>query len=495
MILNLRDYQESSLAALREGFVSGHRVQMLYAPTGSGKTETAISLMSAVAEKGNRVAMVLDRRILCDQTSARMDKYGIEHGVLMAGHWRYRPEEKIQVCSAQTLEARGSFPGLQLLIVDEAHTTRKSTIDFIKNNPRVRVVGLSASPFTKGLGDIYTNVVNATTTKALVATGQLASLRVFVATPIDMTGAKKVGGEWSSAEASERGIKITGDVVSEWAKKTNEVFGEPRKTIVFAAGVAHGQDLVRGFAEAGYNFVSLSYRDDDEFKADVLADFCRPETSITGIIATDILTKGFDQADVCIGISARPFTKSFSSHVQQLGRVMRPHESKDYSVWLCHSGNFVRFNDQWDDLCESGVIELHEGGDDKAKPEPTDKEKEAATCPKCGAFWPRNADVCLHCGYIHEKRNAVVAVAGEMVEFGGNSKKTKEYSTEQKQDWYSQLLDLENRWNVKRHWAFDMFSKKFKHTPSGYGSTSKPAGREVIGWCKSIFIAHSKAKK
>ena len=494
MSLVLRDYQESSLNALRDGFVAGHRVQMLYAPTGSGKTESAISLMHAVAEKGNRVAMVLDRRVLCDQTSKRLEKYNISHGVLMAGHWRYRPEEKIQVCSAQTLEARGSFPGLQLLIVDEAHTTRASTIEFIKNNPKIRVVGLSASPFTKGLGDTYTNVVNATTTKALVMSGQLSPLRVFVATPIDMLGAKKVAGEWSQKEATERGIKITGDVVSEWTKKTHEIFGGPRKTIVFSAGVAHGADLSRGFMEAGHNFISISYKDDDEFKAEVLADFSRHDSNITGIIATDILTKGFDQADVCIGISARPFTKSFASHVQQLGRVMRPHESKDFSIWLDHSGNYLRFLDQWDELFESGVSELHEGGDEKPKPEPTDEEKEAAKCPSCGAFWPRNADYCPHCGYVHHKRNAVVAIAGEMVEIGSSSKK-KEFTTEQKQAWYSQLLTLEHSWKVKRYWAYAMFCKKFGHEPSGYSSATRPAGVEVVGWAKSQFIKHSKSKR
>ena len=493
--LVLRDYQQTSLDALRDGFLAGHRIQMLYAPTGSGKTESAISLMEATAEKGNCVAMVMDRRVLCDQTSKRLEKYNIQHGGLMAGHWRYRPEEKIQVCSAQTLEARGSFPGLQLLIVDEAHTTRASTIEFIKNNTRVRVIGLSASPFTKGLGDIYTNVVNATTTKALVTSGQLAPLRVFVATPIDMTGAKKVGGEWSGAEASERGIKITGDVVTEWAKKTHEIYGEPRKTIVFSAGVAHGQDLARGFSEAGHNFISISYRDDDDFKAEVLADFSRPGSNIMGIVATDILTKGFDQADVCIGISARPFTKSFSSHIQQLGRVMRPHESKEYSLWLDHSGNYQRFVDQMDDLFENGVSELHEGGDDRSKPEPTDAEKEAAKCPACGAFWPRDADFCFHCGYVHARRNAVVAVAGEMIEVGSSSKKgKKEFTTEQKQDWYSQLLYLEGTWRVKKHWAYAMFCKKFEHEPRGYSNASKPASRAVVGWCKSTFIKSNHSK-
>jgi superfamily II DNA or RNA helicase len=37
----LRDYQEKSIDNLRNGFAN-HLTQMLYAPTGAGKTETAI---------------------------------------------------------------------------------------------------------------------------------------------------------------------------------------------------------------------------------------------------------------------------------------------------------------------------------------------------------------------------------------------------------------------------------------------------------------------
>lgn len=150
-MVNLRPYQEAILGNLRDGFIAGHRAQILYAPTGAGKTEMAIELLCATADKGNRAAMVLDRVVLCNQTSERLDKYGISHGVLQAGHWRFRPHELIQVCSAQTLEKRGSFPNLKLLIVDEAHQTRQQTIQFINQNPSVKVVGLTATPFTKGL--------------------------------------------------------------------------------------------------------------------------------------------------------------------------------------------------------------------------------------------------------------------------------------------------------------------------------------------------------
>jgi DNA repair protein RadD len=166
--MELRPYQDESLDKLRAGFRDGHRVQILYLPTGGGKTEVAISMMHATSRKFNRAAMVLDRIVLCDQTSARLQRYNIDHGVLQSGHWRYRPSERIQVCSAQTLEKRGAFPGLNVLIVDECHAQRAQTLAFIKSNPDIRVVGLTATPFTKGLGATYTNVVCSATTKQLV---------------------------------------------------------------------------------------------------------------------------------------------------------------------------------------------------------------------------------------------------------------------------------------------------------------------------------------
>ena len=60
----------------------------------------------------------------------------------------------------------------------------------IINNLGLRAIGLTASPFTKGLGSLYQNIVCDVTTGSLVDTGSLVPLKVFVAKEIDMTGAK-----------------------------------------------------------------------------------------------------------------------------------------------------------------------------------------------------------------------------------------------------------------------------------------------------------------
>ena len=59
MELQLRDHQMKVIDDLRDGFKKGYRSQLLYAPTGFGKTEVAIYLMKATAEKYNTAAIVL----------------------------------------------------------------------------------------------------------------------------------------------------------------------------------------------------------------------------------------------------------------------------------------------------------------------------------------------------------------------------------------------------------------------------------------------------
>ena len=489
-MLKLRDHQLEVVEKIRQGFSNGHRCQLLYAPTGFGKTEVAMAIMKAVSENYKKTAMVMDRIVLIDQTSARLDKYGIDHGVMQSTHWRYRPHERIQVCSAQTLERRKVFPDINLLIIDECHISRRGVNKFIKDNPHIKVIGLTASPFTKGLGSIYSHIVGAKSTGDLVTDGWLCPLRVFIAKEIDMEGAKKVAGEWSVDDVTERGIRITGDIVTEWEKKTLEVFGKAVKTIVFCSGVAHGRHLQQKFAEHGYRFESISYKEDDEFKKTTIEEFSKPDSEIVGLIATDILTRGFDVTDVMIGVSARPFSKSFSSHVQQLGRIMRTHPGKEYGLWLDHSGNFIRFKDDWDSLYEEGVTELKDGGE-KAKKEPTEREKKELKCPSCNALWTSKTDKCDNCGHVRKRVSTVINIDGELEELSVANAKLHISP----QDLYSELLYYARMNGIKDGWAYHKVREKFGVFPRGLMPITKEPRSETIGWIKSRSIAYRKGQE
>jgi superfamily II DNA or RNA helicase len=491
--LILYGYQDDCLSGLREGF-KRHKRQMLYLSTGGGKSEIAIKIADLASKKGTKTAIISDRRVLVNQLSERFDRWTVDHNVQMAGHWRSGCHN-IQLCSAQTLEACGTMPDFDMLIIDEAHRLRKSIKEFIKRNPHIKVIGLSASPFTKGLGSVFSNVVCKITHKQLVDLGQLVPVRVFIAQEIDMTGAKKLAGEWSDKDASERGIKIVGDVVQEWVKRTFEIYGEPRKTIVFCAGVAHGMELSKAFKTAGYNFVSVSYKDTDEFKQEMIQEFKKPvgECSINGLIATDLLTEGFDVPDVEFGIMARPFSKSFSSFTQQLGRLMRSFKGKEFAVLNDHSGNYLRFKDQWDELYTDGVMELDDGAE-KTKAEPTKDQKEAAKCPVCSALWDHPGDTCNHCGHTRIRRNEVKTVPGEMVEIEGEATKKEKYTSEYKEAFYQQLLGYCRRHGKADGYAWYMYQDKFKVKPP-WAKVAVEPGAEVLNFIRSRNIARAKGMR
>jgi len=487
-MLQLRPHQQEVVDKLSEGFAH-HRCQILYAPTGFGKTEVAMAIMQEVARNYKKTAIVLDRVVLVEQTSLRLGKYNIDHGVIQRDHWRYRPDLPIQVCSAQTLEKREIVPDIDLLIIDECHVQRRGIVELIKNNPQLKVIGLTATPFTNGLGNVYTNVVGALPTGELIDKGWLTPLKVFIAKEIDMTGAKKVAGEWSADEVAERGMKITGDIVSEWIKKTHEIYDKPMKTIVFCSGVNHGRDLEEKFKQEGYNFVSISYKEDDEFKRTVIEDFGRPDTEINGLIATDILTRGFDVSDVCIGVSARPFSKSFSSHVQQLGRVMRPHQGKEFAVWLDHSGNYLRFRDDWDKLYDHGVDELKEGTE-KSRKEPTVKEKKEAMCPSCGGLWTSPTNICDECGFERQNPRDIINVPGELTELDVANRKL----VIDNQQFYSEILYYSRSKGYNDGWVAHKYKEKFGVWPRGLKQDPLPPSIATSKWIKSRLIAYAKGK-
>jgi superfamily II DNA or RNA helicase len=245
---------------------------------------------------------------------------------------------------------------------------------------------------------------------------------------------------------------------------------------------------VRQFNERGYNFVSISYKEDDDFKRETIEDFTAPDSKIHGLIATDILTRGFDVPDVMIGVSARPFSKSFSSHVQQMGRIMRPCEGKTHGVWLDHSGNYLRFRKEWDTLFDEGVTELNEDTE-SAKKEPPDKVKAEAKCGGCGALWIWPDRVCGECGWTRPMKE-VVNVPGHMVELGTPDKSF----IAENQKFYSELLYYSRMRGYKDGWAAHKYKEKFGAFPRGLSEDTKTPSYNTLSWIKSKNIAWAKAR-
>ncbi|MES0040032.1 DEAD/DEAH box helicase family protein [Mesorhizobium sp. M0091] len=419
--ISLRPHQIRTEELLRQRIREGARRIILVAPTAFGKTETAIDLVTKNQAKNSRAWFIVDRVTLIDQTSERFAKYGIDHGIIQADHWLTDPTKPVQVASAQTIGRRkyldSELP--KLIIVDEAHCEYQSNHELVERAKDSIVVGLTATPFTDGMADHWDALVNGATTNQLLADGWLTPLKIKACVTPDMKGAKKAfTGEYDETDAGQRGITIIGDVIHTWVQQTQKHFGGPVKTLVFSPSVAHGEELCRQFAAAGFNFQQISYLDaSDKERRDKIEEFRKPDSAIDGLVSCAVLTKGFDVPDVMCGISCRPYRKSFSSHIQELGRVMRISEGKDFGLWLDHSGNCVTFAEDTAWLFEHGVDSLSSAQkkDGEAR-EPNEKVKQKYFCGECGLQMEPHHAACVSCGWQRPKYGEIQVVEGELID-------------------------------------------------------------------------------
>lgn len=386
-----RECQTRALQLLRDGIRNGKRRQVLVMPTGGGKTMTALHLVNEAMKKGKRAIFLCDRIALINQTSARADEYGIPHGVIQGGHWRRDLAQLFQIGSIQTIQARGFGTDTDIIIVDECHTTYKAWTDWTGRTKAV-VIGLTATPFTKGLGEHFDGAVNAATMDELTRQQVLVPLRILTCVTPDMADAATAGGEWTAKAAGERELTIIGDVVTEW-----RTHGENRKTIAFGANIAYCTELVGRFNAAGIHAASYTSETPDDERAQLLAEFSKPNSAIRVLVSVAALAKGFDQPDVGCVIDARPLRKSLSEVIQMWGRGLRSAPGKLDCILLDFSGNARRFHDDFVEVYFNGCGELDTAEKMDAKPRDEGEDFEPAGCPQCQRrpFKRR----CLSCGF------------------------------------------------------------------------------------------------
>ena len=481
-----RAFQITAHEKLRDGVRAGHRKQLLVAPTGAGKTYLGLRVINEALQRGRRALFVCDRTALINQTSARADQYGLtSHGIVQADHPRRDNSLPFQIASVQTIGARGYWPHADVIVIDEAHTQYKTTREHLATTQAV-VVGLTATPCSKGLGLSYENVVNAATMHELTDAGVLVPLRIFTCTAPDMTGAETSGGEWTDKAAGERSAKIIGDVVAEWVR-----YGEDRKTIAFGASIAYCEALAGRFNEAGIMADVFTSKTDDETRERLLAEFRKPDSAIRVLISVEALAKGFDVEDIGCVIDARPLRKSLSTAIQMWGRGLRssPDTGKVDCILLDHSGNILRFRNDFEDVFLNGFGSLD--ASEKLDRVVRDDEGEGGSaCPACGysPFMKR----CMSCGFEKPVEALVDEGPGEMREI----RIGKRVAASNKADLWAQLCTYARahiRSGKAPGWAWYKYQEiagekpprgwKFDTTPD------VPVSSALVGKIKSLRIA------
>lgn len=420
--ITLRRYQEEAIQQMRDLLDKPRdpepkwRKIIFVLPTGGGKTICAMHLIVQALRLGKRVWFIVDRVTLVKQTSDEFFAYGIDHGIIQGNNELTDYAKPVQIVSAQTLANRDIRLKPHLVIHDEAHCQHKAVSDLIARCDTARVIGLTATPFTAGMANQWDGLVNSTTTNKLIAMDPpaLVPLRIKACVAPDMADVPITSmGEYQAEEAGSQGVKIIGDVVSTWEIETKRMFGGPVKTILFSPSVKHGEEACRQFAEKGYNFQQLSYHDTEPEKDEIIQEFRRPDSAIHGLVSCAVLTKGFNVPDVKVGISCRPYRKSLSSHIQEMGRVMRPAPGKTFGLWICHSENVIRFAQDVANINEYGVESLSSAAKQDSKPrEPSEKVRKEMFCGDCAEQMPPKTTCCPACGWERPARNETLVVPG-----------------------------------------------------------------------------------
>lgn len=411
-----RPFQETTHQSLREGFRNEHRAQIVSAPTGSGKTVVGLRIAKEATERGKRATFLCDRTALIDQTSTRADEYGLtDHAIIQANHPRRDKGKLLQIASVQTIRRRvadfgGSWPDTDVLIVDECHTVYPEVAKYIAET-KAAVIGLTATPCTKGLGNIYSHLINAATMHELTEQGILVPIVIQQCVVPDMTGAKTSDGEWTAKAASDCELQIVGDVVAEWIK-----YGKGMKTIAFGPDINYCVELAQRFNEAGIWAATYTTNTPDGERKALLKEFTKPDSKIRILVSVEALAKGFDVQDIGCVIDARPLRKSLSTAIQMWGRGLRssPSTGKSELILLDHSGNSRRFFDDFVQIYFEGFTSLSTAEKLDSKPRNEELEFDTKGCPMCGKTPFRKR--CMSCGYEKPVLSVMSETAGVMRE-------------------------------------------------------------------------------
>lgn len=496
--LQLRAYQAGALDRLRSALARGNRRMMLYSPTGSGKTETAIAMILAAVAKGRRVAFIANRKELVHQASRRLSRSGIAHGILQADNTRSL-DARVLVCSIDTVHLRGLPDEIGLIIVDEAHAVAgsKKYRELLFKYNAVPVIGLSATPFTVGLGKhydelrgaLFQELVTAATIRELIDLGYLVDCDVFAPAEPDLTGVRTQRGMGGELDYNERQLAeavdrpaLVGNIVSHWMKHAT---GKP--TVVFATNIAHSQHIVTEFERAGVAAAHIDYHHADEERAAILDGFNQGRYTVLSNSA--LLAEGWDAPHAECMILARP-TKSLIRFIQMAGRVLRPHPGKERALILDHSGTVLRLGFPTDDL----PLELDDG---KANTSSTRKQERKASepkpCPSCKFVRPAGVHVCPSCGFAPARRSDVEVAEGELRKL---DRKTKKPATpDRKQHVYSQLLQVARNKGYSSGWVAHKYRAMFDVWPRGMREVTAAPSAELLSWLKSEQIRFAKARE
>lgn len=408
--MELRDYQKDAVESAWKSARQGKN-SVLVLPTGAGKSIILAQLCRDAISWGARAIVLAHRKELLEQNAEKIDWLGCPVGIYSAGLNKRDTEQDIIVGGIQSVYRKATkFGRRQLLIVDECHRINAKDEDsqysrFVRKlkecNPDLIVVGLSATPFRTGEGEItdgglFDEIAYEARIDELIKQGYLCPVVNRTATnAVSMAGVSVRGGEFVQRQMEDAFLSDVDDVCHETVVRCR---GQ-QSIVVFCSGVAHAervQELIQ--QETGEEVGLITGDTLPLVREGYLRQF--KAGNLRWLININVLTEGFDSPRIDTVVMMRA-TCSPGLFAQAVGRGFRVHESKSRTKVIDFGGNIDRH----------GPLDSPEFGRNSKKGD-GGGDAPVKTCEQCGRENLIAAKEC-ECGFLFPEQESRLGEADE----------------------------------------------------------------------------------
>jgi len=450
--------QEKIIEDTRDEFRKGIKRTIIMGPCGFGKTFVSseiIRMFRAKNSKG-RALFLCDRIALCEQTAQEFSKLGHRVAVMQQG-WRGDSSPDVLVASVQSIEKAPRLPEVDLCIHDESHVLRAYIKRLMAEYNNVPVIGLSATPWSKGLGatGYYETIVKGPTVSELILNNRLTPSDVWCPSAPDLESIGAVGGDYNQKQLGLVTAKRVGDVVEQFFEIASK-----QQTMISAMNCADSISIIDKLVARGIRAIHVDYKTTIKQmygKGGLIDMFKAGEIQVLSSVFK--LSIGIDLPNCTCTISAAP-TKSLIREIQFRGRGIRKYEGKDFCTHIDMAGNISRLCDITDDLPD-GL----DRGDKPATESQEYTPKEPINCKaivngKLCNTPKKGSRTCSKCGFTPTPNPNIEYIDGKLV-----NKKEFKLSEDYKEKWARQMLSYSRSKGYKDGFAYHKYLDKFGEEP------------------------------
>lgn len=392
----IRDYQQEAIDHIFEQF-SKFDNTILALGTGFGKTLTSGFLAEKLLTYDTKILIIQHTEELIKQNLRAITSVcGVEGTIVKAEKNNF--SGKLVFASRQTLaraNRREDMPKFDVVIIDECHILGYEDIikELRNKNPKLRVLGLSATPYFPKGSEVFNNVAYF---KDIIDGVKMGVLVPPVCKVIDLGVTKElnaitvVADDFNMAQAEKIMHK---EVLDEAIYNTWVLEAPKRKTIAFCCTVADAEGLNEVFVKNGINSKVFHGGLKKKERKEMIEDFTYGNVQV--LCSVMALTAGFDSPPCSCVIIKRPFFYK-STYIQAVGRGLRKCDPNDFPdiyksdcLVLDFAGAALRHGNL--------VSDFELAGDSAGKGEARMKN-----CPVCEAELYASTRQCPFCGYEYQ---------------------------------------------------------------------------------------------